>query len=318
MNELKPVPEELSDYEGIEKAISEVLKREIYLPLLSELGLKKSAIIRNSSDHLLESIRTGRIAFSHGVFSGRFDSSVSRELRKLGATWKNGTYRIHSSDLPIEVRNAISISISKFDQVVAKIDERIRRLVPAEIADKVQLSKLFDASLWKVDKKLKSTFKDITVSPNLTPERSRQISEEYTKDMQRYIKDWTEKEIVELRKQVQERAQKGRRYDELAKVIKASYGVSQNKAKFLARQETSLFMTKFKETRYRDAGIEKYKWRRVAGSAAHPVRPMHKALDGKIFSWDSPPVTSPTGDRNNPGQDYNCRCVAVPIVNFNK
>ena len=52
----------------------------------------------------------------------------------------------------------------------------------------------------------------------------------------------------------------------------------------------------------------------VVGSPNHPVREMHKALAGKVFSWDDPPITNEKGDRNNPGQDYGCRCYARPIV----
>jgi SPP1 gp7 family putative phage head morphogenesis protein len=95
--------------------------------------------------------------------------------------------------------------------------------------------------------------------------------------------------------------------------------VSANKAKFLARQETSLMTTKLKETRYREAGVNEYKWKTVAGSKLHPVRPSHKILEGRIFRWDDPPITTPPGEavrRNNPGQDYNCRCFAQPIVRF--
>lgn len=38
------------------------------------------------------------------------------------------------------------------------------------------------------------------------------------------------------------------------------------------------------------------------------VRASHAANDGQIFSWDDPP---PTG---NPGEEENCRCVAVPYA----
>jgi SPP1 gp7 family putative phage head morphogenesis protein len=41
------------------------------------------------------------------------------------------------------------------------------------------------------------------------------------------------------------------------------------------------------------------------------VRKMHRALDGRTFSWNDPPITNPQGEANHPGQDYNCRCVPV-------
>lgn len=122
---------------------------------------------------------------------------------------------------------------------------------------------------------------------------------------------------MKLRKQVMAAAFRGNRYDALVKTIQRSYGVTVSKAKFLAHQETNLLMAKFKETRYTDAGIVEYRWRCVTGSKLHPVRPSHKALDGKIFRFDDPPITTPPSEaprRNNPGEDYGCRCTAVPVV----
>lgn len=39
------------------------------------------------------------------------------------------------------------------------------------------------------------------------------------------------------------------------------------------------------------------------------VRPSHRANDGQLFDWSSPP------DTGHPGSDYGCRCEAVPYVN---
>lgn len=38
------------------------------------------------------------------------------------------------------------------------------------------------------------------------------------------------------------------------------------------------------------------------------VRASHRANDGRIFDWDDPPATG------HPGEDYGCRCRAVPYV----
>lgn len=46
------------------------------------------------------------------------------------------------------------------------------------------------------------------------------------------------------------------------------------------------------------------------------VRDTHVALNGETFSWSDPPVTSETGERNHPGEDYSCRCVAVAVLDL--
>ena len=163
------------------------------------------------------------------------------------------------------------------------------------------------------------SIKNITVGPQLTKEQAARIADEWQTNMKLWVKDFTEKEILKLRKDVKSSVFTGNRYESMVSKIQKSYGVSANKAKFLARQETSLLMTKFKETRYKDVGVNEYEWRCVAGSKNHPVRPAHKKLEGLRFSWDNPPITTAPGEpvrRNNPGQDYNCRCFAKPIVRF--
>jgi hypothetical protein len=48
-----------------------------------------------------------------------------------------------------------------------------------------------------------------------------------------------------------------------------------------------------------------YVWRTQRDARA---RATHRANDGHIFSWANPPATG------NPGEDYGCRCEAVPYV----
>ena len=48
---------------------------------------------------------------------------------------------------------------------------------------------------------------------------------------------------------------------------------------------------------------------------------MHKELNdrsekGEVFKFSNPPIDSPNGSRHNPGQNYNCRCIAIPVVKF--
>ncbi len=317
VRQLRPIKETPSDYDAIEAAIREVFKKYIYLPLMAELG-RESITIKNSTDDLIDAIRTGRIRFYRGRFEGKFNSSISKELRKIGAEWdrKQGSFAIPRSKLSIEVASAIDLSEARFEQTIKKIAKRLDEISPVEIAEKVKLEHLFDATLYKVNDDFEETVKGITVAPELTPHTRKRISEEYTKNLQLYIQDWTQKEIIELRKDIQKRSLAGLRYESMVKVIEKSYGVSQRKAKFLARQETSLMMTKFKQTRYEDAGVNEYKWGCVVGSPNHPVRPMHKALEGKIYRWDNPPIVDEQGNRKNPGQDYNCRCFAIPLVKF--
>lgn len=294
-----------------------LLRDEVYYPLIKELGLSEKSL-HNSVDDLLSAISSGRIVFFRGQFKGRFSAAVSKELKRLGAKWdrKHGSWKVPHSSLPISVKDAIASSEARFNDVLTKINKKLEDLLPEKIADKLDLTKAFDSTLWHVETRFQESVRNITVAPKLSLEQRKRIAEEYSGNMRLYIKDWTASEIQQLRKKVQSVTFDGDRYESMIKMIQKRYGVSQSKAKFLARQETSLLVTKFKEIRYQDAGVNEYKWRCVAGSPDHPVRPMHKALDGKRFSWDNPPVVDELGNRKHPGQDFNCRCTAVPIVRF--
>ncbi len=315
---IQPIKETLGDYEAIERAIKLLFRKELYLPLLRELG-EKGITIRNQLPGLLEAIRTGKITYSRGTFSGKLNSTISKQLRDLGATYdrREAVYRLPASRLPQEVKHAISSSAFRFQDTIQKIDKKLKDISPEELAGKVDLSSHFDQALWKVDSQFQKSVKGLTVPAQLTPHTRKRIAAEWSENLKLYIKDFTEKEILELRKKMQKTVFAGDRYGSAIATIQKSYGVSANKAKFLARQETSLLMTKFKQTRYEDAGVKEYKWGCVSGSKNHPVRPWHRALQGKIFRWDNPPVTTKPGEpqrRNNPGQDYNCRCFARPII----
>lgn len=333
--ELRPIKESPSDWDEVERKLKRVFRDEIYLPLIVELGAPK-ATLQNAAYGLLEAIKFGRIYYGGGKFSGKFNATISRELKELGAKWdrKSSSWKIAQGDLPAEVKLAISSSSVRFDETLQRIDKKLSQILPEEIADKINIVDNFDAALWKVDKDFHSSIKNITVAPKLTPDQRKRIAEEWQNNMKLWIKDFTEKEIGDLRKKVQTHVFKGNRYEGMISTIEKSYGVSTDKARFLARQETNLLMTKFKQTRYEAAGVSEYKWGSVSGTANHPTRPWHKALaensnqgkttsDGKcvegVFRWDNPPNTAGPGESpryNNPGQDYNCRCFAKPVVRF--
>lgn len=325
--ELRSIKETVSDYDDIEAKIKEVFRKQIYLPMLRELA-GKSTTLKNTAFDLAEAIKRGRVQFSRGTFSGRFNALISKELKELGAEWdrKTSTFKLPLSSLPMQVRTAISASEVRFQEKLSSIDRTLAKILPEEIADKIKVSASFDAAIWKVERNFQDTIKNLTIAPELSPEQRKRIADEWQTNMDLWIKDFTKKEILELRGNMQKSVFTGNRYESAIATIQKSYDVSARKAKFLARQETNLLMTKYKQTRYEAAGVYEYKWNCVAGTKTHPVRPRHKALAdaskaGKIFRWDDPPVSSEPGEperRNNPGQDYNCRCSARPVVRVKK
>jgi SPP1 gp7 family putative phage head morphogenesis protein len=99
--------------------------------------------------------------------------------------------------------------------------------------------------------------------------------------------------------------------DEVRDALEERVQVSRSRAQLVARDQTLKLNSQVAQHRMRAAGVNEYIW---STSGDERVRPIHAELEGQRFSWDSPPVTSEQGDRNNPGEDYQCRCIAIPFV----
>lgn len=325
--ELAPVREPAAEWERIEERIIATLKRLIYTPLIEALEFNPRSIINSASESLLAAIRSGRITYRDGKFRGRFNSRISKELRELGAVWKRkqGNFVLPIDEATIHLLRDIGDAEKIFQKHMANIDARLGELKAGHFS--VPVSDIFDTALWKVQAQLhKSLEKAVIVSPKLTVKQNEEIAVEWEDNMNLWIQGWIPEHIRELRQTVKEAIYAGNRQESLVMGIRNLYGVAERKAKFLARQETNLLMAQFKQTRYMAAGVHEYKWGCVQmphakspDAAARPgdVRYYHGILEGQIFRFDDPPVTNQNPERrNNPGQDYNCRCFARPVVRF--
>lgn len=114
---------------------------------------------------------------------------------------------------------------------------------------------------------------------------------------------------------------KGRSIRDIQKDIQSEYCTSKRRAQLLARDQLATLTSQMAQMQQTDAGCKKYRWSTTKDSR---VRPCHKALHGKTFSWDDPPEMwydtkggrVYTGRKCHPGEDYCCRCVAIPVFDY--
>lgn len=318
VRELQPIRDKDKYSENIAQHISEQMYLTMFQPLFRILGKKpEQTLISNALDRssVTSALNSGIIWFYQDKFYGSFNSNIGKELRAYGANFNSldKTYFIKISSLPMNIRASIGESSSKFRaQQDALIDTLNKSTIPPQI-DFKEVNARLDSMFIDLNKQFSASIpKDLAVPMVMTPLMRDTISEEYTQNINMYIKDWYEQDIVKLRQRVEEAVSEGYRADHMRDILEAEYGVATRKASFLARQETSLLVSKYRETRYKDAGLNRYRW-----STSHDIRVRHdhRVLNDRIFDWDHAPITDEaTGARNNPGQDYNCRCVAIPIV----
>ena len=265
-------------------------------------------------DPVVKSILRGKVQYVRDHFEGKFSAEFSREIKKMGGVWdwRRQHWKIPVSKLSPQVSLAIGTASDKISRLKSRISNHLNEVSNIISQDpKFTFNKAFEQTVKGLNKKFEEGIEGIVIAPEFTPEMVKNITEQYSDNMNLYIKGWTEKSIKRLRGRVLVNTFEGNRAEHLVRELEHDYNISFNKAKFLARQETSLLMSQFREERYKSCGITKYRWI-TAGDER--VRPYHKRLNGKIFTWDNPPVVDEMGNRAAPGQPYGCRCLASPIL----
>jgi len=106
----------------------------------------------------------------------------------------------------------------------------------------------------------------------------------------------------------------GRHNTAIAKEIQEAYGIEKHRAQFIARDQMANLNAEITKTQQEDAGVVEYVW---STSDDERVRKSHRELDGTRQNWSDPPIVDArTGRRAHPGEDYQCRCVALPVFNL--
>ncbi len=120
------------------------------------------------------------------------------------------------------------------------------------------------------------------------------------------IRSLPEQELERVAGDVERGLQQGSRFEDVARGIQKSFGITHRKAKLIARDQTTKLNASLTRLHQQEVGVEEYIWQT---SGDERVRPTHRENDGKVFRWDTPPAKT-----GHPGNDVNCRCVARPVL----
>ena len=112
----------------------------------------------------------------------------------------------------------------------------------------------------------------------------------------------------------------GTRVEDVATALEDSFGMTRARAELIARDQTLKLNGRMNQQAQTAAGVDRYRWSTSNdGSVRDDPKgrgdPNHEILNNTVHSWDDPPVTCErTGATNHPGQDYQCRCIAIPVL----
>ena len=154
--------------------------------------------------------------------------------------------------------------------------------------------------------------------------RAKKIAEDYTYNMDYWVKNWKAKEIVKMRRTVLHMTQNGARTETIKKYFMNRWGIAERKAEFLARNESGIASSVLKATHYQDMGCTHFKWLRSTSKEKRELHLEYAKETGNqygiggtnIFAFDNAPIIDErTGQRGLPQQTYNCSCNLVGIKN---
>jgi SPP1 gp7 family putative phage head morphogenesis protein len=83
--------------------------------------------------------------------------------------------------------------------------------------------------------------------------------------------------------------------------------VAENHAALIGVDQVLKLNSELLQDLYVANGENSYVWTTMKDDR---VRPSHADLEGGTFSWDAPPLEGTL----HPGEDFNCRCIAVPVI----
>lgn len=270
--------------------------------------------VLNANNALISAIRQGKVRYSNGEFVGDFTMRVSAELDKFARY--DGRTKKWKGVPPANISAAAAIANNKAKALNEKISGLISN-IPDRIAAEIDSMKY---SVYKpledMNAQASQDLRNIGITLDVTPQLSQDIINNYTNNLNLGIKNWSTDQTERLRGMIEKNILSGYNRLELIDQISYEYGVSMDKAKFLARQETTLLVSTVRDSRYQGAGIRKYRWSATGGKQGDGrTRPLHRELHGNVFFYSSPPIIDErTGQRGNPGNAYGCRCAAIPLL----
>lgn len=270
----------------------------------------------NTKNNAIIALQTGKIQYLDGCFVGQMNATLGKYFNKIGGRFNHVRkgWKVSLDQMPMDLKKAVLDGRTKSREMEAKLRKKLDEIkqqadsITRPLSPSEQVGKILDGLQEQFNR---TTSETITIKPHLSTPVKKAIEQDYTTNLDKYIKEWQDEAIIRLRQRIEANTMEGFRSDRMVESIMAEDGVSRRKAEFLARQETSLLVSKYRQASYQEVGLNEYEW-----STSHDarVRHDHRELNGRIFRFDNPPITDQaTGARNNPGEDYNCRCVAIPI-----
>jgi len=121
------------------------------------------------------------------------------------------------------------------------------------------------------------------------------------------IKNIPDESITRIGTKVRLGVEAGDSLKKMTATVNGELDISKNRAKLIARDQTNKLLGKLTEARQTSIGVTNYIW---STSQDERVRPLHAEREGRVYKWSDPPSDG------HPGWPIQCRCRAIPVIEF--
>jgi SPP1 gp7 family putative phage head morphogenesis protein len=202
--------------------------------------------------------------------------------------------RIRRALAELEVLIAGAINEKALLRAIQRMLRTIRRLAREQI-----ISELRQAGATKA----------LAVSPLEHSPRIARALEQRLQESVALIKTIPKRYHARVAEAVREGLVQGKLTKAIAREIYEIGKSTMRRAELIARDQAGKGLAAIMEAQQRDLGLKKFRW---VTSRDERVRPAHRRLDGKIFTWERGAPISIEPARY-PGMAPLCRCQAMPV-----
>jgi len=275
-----------------------------------------------SNNLIVKAIREGMIYYDGRSFKAykKFGVRLAKEFQKLGAVLRNGGYHLprRLGDPTFELIWAeVAAQRTRAANKLAMLNAALLAQTEAPSLDiRTEVENLVDSISTSVNSSLGISYEMDAYTRN-------RLVDEYVMDMEKYSKKLIRQANIELKTFVAaEVATVNLTEKALGQLISDRYGIAARHARFIAHQESTMARERINRVGAEKVGFRHYVWQTVGDYRVRPeggkksyMGDNHRRLDGKVFSFDDPPIVDRIkGRKCNPGEDFGCRCTARVII----
>ncbi len=245
----------------------------------------------------------------------KLSNGLKKDVREFVLPLLSRNKKLTRDSLSDELENTLSMLKRKYSNITKSYFINISKIINS--LNKIQKSKFIN----NVNSAIGVDLGQVLQNENLEDFVSMQINKNVS-----LVKSIPDEFFKQIEAEIYQGVSNGVTYGDIAKRINgikdisSVFGKLSNRTKFIARNEVENINAALVKKRSEKVGLKKFIWQtsrdeRVRGNPAgtYPnAKCSHYKLDGKVFTWSGGAKCG--GKVIYPGSDFNCRCVAINLI----